>query len=303
MSRTIDRIPVPKHPREKKVIVLSYPRYVPFAICVDVDKKGISRIGTHRQSRCRNGTLGLYKAFTILGYNPYHLVSCWEHGVDHIRIAREGLEARLAGKGKPFGRDEFDKWFSENGTVMDVAAFFAADLIKAYPDAKFILTYRDPKSWMRSVENTIMKVEMSKDDFPLRYMRMIDTYTDEIFKLSEYLGMFIWKRTLHDDKNLRSKERAIEGYEKHNEMVRKLVPPEQLLEVKLEDGLGWEQICPFIGEPIPDVPYPRSNDPQEFKKLVQGLFRSSWTKILITYATTVLVPVIGGTIWYLRQRK
>jgi hypothetical protein len=50
-----------------------------------------------------------------LGYNPYHLLTTWNNGIEHIKIAREGLEAKMDGKGKPYGREEFDKWFSENG--------------------------------------------------------------------------------------------------------------------------------------------------------------------------------------------
>jgi len=87
-----------------------------------------------------------------------------------------------------------------------------------------------------------------------------------------------------------------------NEMVRKLVPPGQLLEVKLEDGLGWEQICPFIGEDIPDQPYPRANDPKEFERLIGEILKPAWRRTLVKYAT-VLIPVVGGAIWYLRQRK
>lgn len=78
------------------------------------------------------------------------------------------------------------------------------------------------------------------------------------------------------------------------------MPPEQLLVVKLEDGLGWEQICPFLGEDIPDVPYPRANDPKEFKRTVQGIMGAHWRRTFATYAA-VLAPVVGVGVWYLRK--
>jgi hypothetical protein len=77
----------------------------------------------------------------------------------------------------------------------------------------------------------------------------------------------------------------------------KLVPPEKLLVVKLEDGFGWGQICPFLGKEIPDVPYPRGNDPREFHKLVSNhlldVAASSLGKALL-----FAIPVASFGIWY-----
>lgn len=87
-----------------------------------------------------------------------------------------------------------------------------------------------------------------------------------------------------------------------NALVRRIVPPEQLLVVKLEDGLGWEQICPFIGEEIPDVPYPRANDPKEFKRTVQSVMWTHWRRTFAAYAA-VLAPAVGVGVWYLRRGK
>lgn len=87
-----------------------------------------------------------------------------------------------------------------------------------------------------------------------------------------------------------------------NALVRRIVPPEQLLTVKLEDGLGWEQICPFLGEDIPDEPYPRANDPKEFKRTVQGIMGAHWRRTFATYAA-VLAPVVGVGVWYLRRGR
>jgi hypothetical protein len=54
-------------------------------------------------------------------------------------------------------------------------------------------------------------------------------------------------------------------------MVKKLVPAHQLLVLKLEDGLTWEQICPFLGVSIPDLPYPRTNHSEQFKIMTEGI--------------------------------
>lgn len=39
--------------------------------------------------------------------------------------------------------------------------------------------------------------------------------------------------------------------------------------IKLEEGLGWEQICPFLDLQIPDEKYPRGNEPEKFQKLLE----------------------------------
>lgn len=270
MSRTIDSLPRPKNPKDK-VIVLSYGR---------------------------NGTLGLYKAFQILGYNPYHLVTCFTQGERDVRIIREGMEARMDGTGKPYGREEFDRWFPDNAAILDVCAFFPEELVSAYPDAKFILTHRDPQAWLRSVNNTFVPLGDAMRRFPMRQMALIDPFTRQFKRLSQMFERYMWGQVRKAGE--RRDNEAVRAYEEHNALVRRIVPPDQLLVVKLEDGLGWEQICPFLGEDIPDVPYPRANDPKEFKKTVQGIMSTHWRRTLAAYAAA-LVPVVGAGVWYLRR--
>lgn len=52
-------------------------------------------------------------------------------------------------------------------------------------------------------------------------------------------------------------------------MAKATIPADRLLCIQLErDGLDWEDICPFLGLPAPDVAYPGRNDPQKFEALV-----------------------------------
>ncbi|SPO01962.1 uncharacterized protein DNG_04635 [Cephalotrichum gorgonifer] len=268
-SRAIDAFPVLEHPREKKVIVLSYGR---------------------------NGTLGLHNALQILGYNSYHVMSCVQAGASHLRVAREGMMARFDGVGKRYGREEFDRWFADNGALVDISAYFADDLVAAYPQAKFILTHREPSAWIRSVRNTLVPLEEATASFPIWHMSFVDTFTREFARTTRYWRRFMWSNPAGEE-GVNSDEKAIEGYLRHNDRMKKIVPPEKLLVVKLEDGLGWEQICPFLGHEIPDEPYPRANNPKEFLEIVPRIIRSHWRKTLATYAT-VLAPVVAAGVWY-----
>jgi len=85
-------------------------------------------------------------------------------------------------------------------------------------------------------------------------------------------------------------------------MVRSLVPATQLCIIKLEDGLGWPQICPFLDCKTPDVAYPRGNDPDEFGKLVEGFMMKHWVSSF-TKAVAVVLPIGGLGTWYLTTRK
>lgn len=85
------------------------------------------------------------------------------------------------------------------------------------------------------------------------------------------------------------------------EQVKKLVPKDKLGHFSLEDGFGWEQICPHLGKPIPDQKYPRGNAPKEFNDLTMKLLTPSFKKAAAIVITTVLVPIIGVSAWIYRS--
>jgi len=71
-----------------------------------------------------------------------------------------------------------------------------------------------------------------------------------------------------------------------------------LLVVKLEEGLDFQAICPFLEKDIPSEPYPRGNDPQEFKKMVQSHIKPGIKKGMLATAGLVL-PTVGAAVWFL----
>ena len=72
-------------------------------------------------------------------------------------------------------------------------AFFAPELVAAYPEAKFILTQREPKSWCRSIHSTFVPLQMSWDQFPLWPMRHIEPFTRKFFELTRLISRVLWK--------------------------------------------------------------------------------------------------------------
>jgi hypothetical protein len=48
----------------------------------------------------------------------------------------------------------------------------------------------------------------------------------------------------------------------HNAAVRAAIPAERLLEFDARQG--WAPLCAFLGVPVPETPYPKSNSSEEF---------------------------------------
>jgi Sulfotransferase domain len=57
----------------------------------------------------RTGTLSLYTALQKLGYKPYHMAEAIKNADVDLECWQEGVQAKLHGKGKPWGKEDFDK--------------------------------------------------------------------------------------------------------------------------------------------------------------------------------------------------
>lgn len=53
-------------------------------------------------------------------------------------------------------------------------------------------------------------------------------------------------------------------FAQHNEEVRSLVREDLLLEYRVQQG--WDPLCEFLGKAVPQVTFPRGNDPAAFRK-------------------------------------
>lgn len=69
----------------------------------------------------------------------------------------EALQVRFEKNAELYGRKEFDKLFMGKWNVSCnmPGSLFADDLIKAYPNAKIILTTRDVDKWQRSMKESV----------------------------------------------------------------------------------------------------------------------------------------------------
>lgn len=195
---------------------------------------GFGRTGTH--------SLGL--ALEKLGFGPCYNVFEVSKNPDHKKIWNNAID------GKPV---DWNRLFEAyHSTVEWPAVAFLSELIQYFPGAKIILTHRDPDSWFESANATIFNT-----------LELSDHNPDPVKK--EQSGMkrrLILEQTFAG--NYRDKEYMLEVYNQHNQFVREITPPGQLLEFHV--SAGWQPLCDFLDKPIPDEPFPRVNGRAEFLK-------------------------------------
>jgi len=194
----------------------------------------------------RTGTYSLKLALDELGFGPCHHMEEVLHNMD--RQVPLWLDA-LAGK--PDWPAIYDGY---NAAVDWPTAGFWRDLAAYYPDAKVILTTRDPERWYRSISGTILKLMTMAPEAPPAMQPW--------FKMA--LGLanerFFGGKT--------DEQHGIEAFEAHVAAVKAAVPAERLL--VFEVAQGWEPLCAFLGKPVPDMAFPNTNDQEEFWKLVEN---------------------------------
>jgi hypothetical protein len=195
----------------------------------------------------RTGTLSLKSALDELGFGPcYHMVET------HAHPEHDAMWLALA-KGEAADYRPMLKGYAS--TVDWPTTYFWKDLAAANPDAKIILTLRDPEAWYRSAAATIfarmLEFEALRSDPAAvdqarrRHMEMVNTIVVEM----TFGGSL-------------DKAHAIAVFNAHNEEVRRSVPSEKLL--VYESGEGWGPLCDFLGLPVPMTPYPKVNTTDDF---------------------------------------
>src|SRR6266487_374447 len=82
----------------------------------------------------RTGSVSMKAAYEELGLSTYHGFVYVERP-DHQILWLRAIEAKFYGKGKPFGRKEFDEFLGEFAVLSDFPVLgFTEELLEAYPD-------------------------------------------------------------------------------------------------------------------------------------------------------------------------
>jgi hypothetical protein len=186
----------------------------------------------------RTGTKSLQTALNILGLGPcHHMTEVFAHP-ESVALWIE------AGAGRP----DWDAIFADYQSVVDYpGAAYWRELAAYYPDAKVVLSVRDPDQWFDSTQATVFAPEGITD----RAWRDEGPMATFIRSFSGVLSGHFHDRAFLTD-----------YFRRHNEAVKRTIPPERLL--VCEVGQGWAPLCEFLGAAIPDQPYPSENSRAEF---------------------------------------
>lgn len=220
----------------------------------------------------RTGTTSIKAALEELGLAKcYHMTEVF-FNPSHVPFWVEATEKRL--RGEPVGG--WDAVFDGYQATVDwPACTFYKELMERYPDAKVLLTVRDPERWYDSTLHTIYPIHESLFGLLIRiilpFMRPAKWMIDNL----------VWAHTF--DGRFEDREAAIERFNQHIEEVKAHVPAEKLLVYSVKEG--WEPLCAFLGVPVPDKPFPHLND----KKMIQRAMRFGPAVILGGAAALVAI--------------
>jgi hypothetical protein len=188
----------------------------------------------------RTGTLSLKVALERLGFGPCHhmteliddqeQIDLWE------RVVTDGY------------RDWDEVYRGYRATVDWPGASYWRELVEHFSAAKVILTVRDPKSWYESARGSIYQAVAIRPEDPIGRRRR------------DFVGRLVWDGDFGG--GFEDADHAMTVFAEHNEAVRRTVPAGRLLEFDVRQG--WGPLCDFLGVPVPDEPFPRTNDRQEF---------------------------------------
>jgi len=196
----------------------------------------------------RTGTLTLKIALEQLGLGPCH------HMTEVFANPGQVPFWNRAAAGEAVDWDEVYGVY--RATVDWPGCHFWAQLAERYPDARVILSRRDPQRWYESISETILA---SLHDSGLAEPELPEGHP------MWFAGKIIQHNTFGLDF---SRENVIAAYEAHNAAVIAGIAPERLL--VFEPSQGWEPLCAFLGVPVPAAAFPKSNSKEEFWELVNS---------------------------------
>src|SRR5215210_7856539 len=230
--------------------------------------------------------MSLKVALEILGLDPcYHMTEVFAHP-EHTGFWIS------AWRGEPA---DWDGVLGEYEAAVDwPACTFYEELMERHPDAKVILSVRDPERWYESVKNTIYELSVVIPRHPI-YRIGYTLVSLFVFRGSgnvDLAGEIIWQGTF--DGRFEDKDYAIEEFERHNAEVQQRVREDRLLVYDVK--AGWEPLCEFLGVEVPDKPFPRTNETAEMRRRLRGV------KAISIAVPVTLTLLAGAALALLRGR-
>ncbi|MCK2219080.1 sulfotransferase family protein [Actinomadura sp. ATCC 31491] len=212
----------------------------------------------------RTGTSSMKAALERLGFGPCHHM--FDIMTDPARVDRW---LPLAD-----GEDvDWDHVLAGFRSTQDwPASHWWREQAEAYPEAKVVLTVRDPGDWHASMQTLITSgpARFLPEDAPedgatllhgmLRLRPVLGRISASVFG-----GEQIFREGMPDVAE------SVAVFERHVAEVRESLPPDRLLVFDVREG--WEPLCRFLEADVPDEPFPHLNDAASLRATLDRLWR------------------------------
>jgi hypothetical protein len=192
----------------------------------------------------RTGTKSLQLALQELGFDPCYHMSEVPQRAGHIDLWYAAVQGASVDWDTLLGRYQ--------ATVDFPGCLFYRELMARYPDAKVLLSVRDPERWYESTYETIYQATNS---VPLWFRILFPP----MGKLYEMVHHSTWQGLFQGQ--FADRQRAVQTFVAWNEQVQRDVPAEKLLVYNVK--AGWGPLCAFLDIPAPNKPFPHVNDRAE----------------------------------------
>ena len=234
----------------------------------------------------------------------HHMVDVFYNSDDAQWFMRANNAKHNPSTSPPFTKTDWDQLLGDcQGTIDMPTAFFADELIAAYPDAKVVLMQRDFNAWYKSMSATIFR---SRKPNPIgRFILWLD-YNET--GQAGYMALEIMNAFLglggDEYDNVKQK------YDDYFDRIRQSVPKERLLEFKLKEG--FEPLCEFLDCGVPmetDAQtgkervksFPHINETSDYQDRMKVLYQRTAMRVLRKYVArplglTVVIMAVKGLV-------
>jgi len=225
----------------------------------------------------RTGTQSMWTALKSLGLN-----TLWSGFYSSFRVP---FCQYLMEKDVPFPAELLQGF---EGAMDEPFHLLYEEVLRAYPDAKFVYTLADPDTWYESYINfydhlphgyfgtgdrhpppgvhvkepmnrmvALQKAKAGQDppQNPNDVDKMAPGFKAEFWECNSVHAWGCRFENLDDRNDPEIRQRCLRGFQQHREKVFRTIPKERLLVFNLSDG--WTPLCDFLGRPVPDEAFPR----------------------------------------------
>jgi Sulfotransferase domain len=212
----------------------------------------------------RTGTFSLKNALEQLDYSKCYHMSELIMDTSRLKYWKQ-LQKE--------GQTDFAALFEGYQSLTDnPGCIYYKEFFKQYPQAKVILTVRDPEKWYESTLKTIYDTSPRSlgEKLKMIFKVITSSHVRKLAPIFKYADEVIWEGFFEG--KFEDKDWAINKFKAHTAEVKNTIPTNQLLIYQVKDG--WEPLCKFLNCPVPAEAFPYTNKRKDFAKKIENAMKT-----------------------------